>query len=78
MEATNSLPRLQILQLLELIEQCDKNIIHLFETGSTEKSFSIRQERYLLEKYCKELNEIVSNTYKGVELKIASKIAKAA
>jgi hypothetical protein len=78
MENTSTLPSLLILQLLKLIEQCDKNIVHLLETGSDSKSFAIKQEKFLLKKYCSELNEIVKQNYREVEFKIISKSAKAA
>ena len=41
-ESSSKLPRLLILQLLELIDQCENNITHLFETGSNEKSFAVK------------------------------------
>ena len=77
-ESSSKLPRLLILQLLELIDQCENNITHLFETGSNEKSFAVKQEKYLLTKYCKELNEVAAKNYKEVELTVVTKKAKAA
>jgi hypothetical protein len=78
MEQTTALPRILILQLLELIEQSDKNITHLLQTGSTERSFAVKQEKHLLEKYCKELSEIMEQNYHEVEVKVLFKTAKAA
>jgi hypothetical protein len=72
------LPRVKILQLLELIEQSDRNITHLLETGSNSNSFAIRQEKYLLERYCNELNELVEKNYHEIEIKVMFKTSKAA
>ena len=78
MEQTTALPRILILQLLELIEQSDKNITHLFQTGSNERSFAVKQEKHLLEKYCKVLSELMAQNYHEVEVKVLFKTAKAA
>lgn len=48
-----------ILHLLNLIGDCDNNITVLRQTGETETSLLMRQERHLKKKYCAELNVLL-------------------
>jgi hypothetical protein len=60
--------KMQIVQLLEIIDECDKNIAHLLhEMGRGEDSFSVKQERYFKNKYTEELNEILKSFHLKVK-----------
>ncbi len=48
-----------LLHLLNLIGDCDNNIAVLRQTGETETSLLMRQERHLKKKYCNELNALL-------------------
>jgi hypothetical protein len=48
-----------LLNLLNLIGDCDNNIAVLRQTGETETGLMIRQERHLKNKYCNDLNQLL-------------------
>ena len=59
----------KVIYLLDIIDECDLNIIHLLKMGRTETSFSVKQERLLMEKNFRELNELLKNYPLSVHFK---------
>lgn len=55
------LSREAILHVLELIASCNFMIEKLLLSGESPDILSVRQEKHLLKKYCKDLNRILSN-----------------
>jgi hypothetical protein len=70
----SELDKIKIIQLVEIIDECDSNIVHFFEMGRGEDSFSVKQERHLLAKYRLELNEILNK----IHLEVSDTLLKAA
>ena len=71
---TSNLEKTQIIHLLEIIDECDKNIVHFFEMGRGADSFSVIQEKHLRKQYVNELNELL----KEIHLEVSDTLLKAA
>ncbi len=57
--ATKHMSSNAILNLLNLIGDCDNNLSILRQSGESETGLMMRQEKHLKNQYCKELNSLL-------------------